>query len=122
MSQTSEWDAVIGRLEKLERQNRLAKLMGAAILFLAAALVLMGQAAPKQTVEANEFVLKDSNGRVRGRWSVEQGTIFPDVEYSMLSLTDANDKRGISLEMGSGPAMLFNNVNGKGQVSLVLSS
>ena len=54
-----------GRLEKLERQNRRMKQAGAVVLLFAGALLLMGQAPPRRMVEANEFVLKDGNGRVR---------------------------------------------------------
>ena len=67
--EASDWQAVVGRLEKLERQNRRLKQVGAVVLILAAAVLLMGQALPYQTVEANEFVLKDSrSGKVRGRF------------------------------------------------------
>ena len=76
MSQTSEWNAVMERLEKLERQNRRMKQAGALAMVLAA-IVLMGQSlttrtveaqtSVQRTVEANEFVLKDRNGQQRAR-------------------------------------------------------
>ena len=65
--EASDWQAVMGRLEKLERQNRHMKQMGVVVLILVAAVLLMGQASPPRTVEANEFILRDGNGRVRGR-------------------------------------------------------
>ena len=46
-------------LEKLERQNRRMKQAGVVALIIAAAVLLMGQASPNRTVEANEFVLRD---------------------------------------------------------------
>ena len=57
---------MIERLEKLERQNRRMKQAGAAVLVLAAAVLLMGQASPNRTVEANRFVLTDRSGNEQG--------------------------------------------------------
>ena len=62
-SPTLDWTAVVERLEKLERQNRRMKQACAAVLILAAAVLLMGQASPNRTVEANEFLLIDRKGR-----------------------------------------------------------
>ena len=72
--QPSDWTAVVERLEKLERHNRKLKQMGAVVLVLAASVLLMGQAAPKKTVEANEFILKDENGRISGSWIIVDGS------------------------------------------------
>jgi len=67
--ETSNWQALTERVEKLERQNRRLKQVSAVALILAAAVLLMGQASPNRTVEANEFILKDGNGMTRGKWS-----------------------------------------------------
>lgn len=86
-SPATEWNDVLKRLEKLEKQNRRIKQIGAAALIVIAAVVLIGQAlatraveaqaSPQCMVEANEFVLKDGNGTVRGRLSVS------DLEHRM---------------------------------------
>jgi hypothetical protein len=56
------------RLDKLERSNRRLKLSGLVVLVGLAAFALMGQARPPlQTVEAQEFVVKDAAGAVRAR-------------------------------------------------------
>jgi hypothetical protein len=56
------------RLDKLERSNRRLKLSGLVVLVGLAAFGLMGQARPPlQTVEAQEFVVKDAGGVVRAR-------------------------------------------------------
>lgn len=56
------------RLDKLERSNRRLKLSGLIVLVGLAAVGLMGQARPPlQTVEAQEFVVKDAGGAVRAR-------------------------------------------------------
>ncbi|HLY61934.1 MAG TPA: hypothetical protein VKV95_14405 [Terriglobia bacterium] len=65
-SQTPELQAVLERLEKLERQNRKLKRAGALALATVAAVVLMGQAVPKShIVEAEEFVARDSSGKIQ---------------------------------------------------------
>src|SRR3989338_10400780 len=65
---TSEWTAVMKRLEKVEKQNRRFKQIGALALILAGSVLLMGQASPQRTVEATRFVLKDANGKSRAEW------------------------------------------------------
>ena len=56
---------VMNRLERLEKQNRRIKQIGALALILIASVLLMGQASSKRTVEANQFMLKDTSGRLR---------------------------------------------------------
>ena len=56
---------LLQRLEKLERSNRRLKLSGLVVLFGLLAFGVMGQARPPlQTVEAQEFVVKDAGGNV----------------------------------------------------------
>jgi hypothetical protein len=57
------------RVERLERQNRWMKRMGVAAILSAGVLLVSGQAKvdTKKTVDANEFVLKDTNGVVRAK-------------------------------------------------------
>lgn len=60
---------VTQRLDRLERENRKLKLAGVATLIAITAVVLMGQATPKReakVIEAEQFILKDSEGRHRG--------------------------------------------------------
>jgi hypothetical protein len=57
--------AVLERLEKLERQNRRLKQVAVVGLALVGTLVLMGQATQKpRTVEADEFILRWPDGEV----------------------------------------------------------
>ena len=110
-SPTPDWTAVVARLEKLERQNRRMKQAGAVALILAAAVLLMGQAPATRTVEANEFVLKDSSGTVRGRFSTyEQNT--------HLWLYDANGKSRMWLHVGG--LVLWDN-DGKTRAALSMN-
>ncbi len=57
--------AIGDRIERLERENRRLKLTGIAALVLMLAVVLMGQAQPSRTLEANRIIVRDSAGRPR---------------------------------------------------------
>jgi hypothetical protein len=82
----SELAAVVARLEKVERQNRRLRGAGIAVLVLAVAGLLMGQAMPKaRIVEAEGFVLKDGAGKVRAELVV-------DKDGPVLRLSDENGK------------------------------
>lgn len=89
------------RVEKLERQNRRVKQAGAAVLILAAALVLMGQAPATRTVEASEFVLKDAEGKVLGRFGAFFGEpglhLYDSNGKPRATLQVFNDQAGLSL-------------------------
>ncbi len=68
-SQETTLEEIRERLIKLEGQNRRLKQMGAVALVVAASLLVMAQASPFKTVEANEFILRDNSGNVRARLS-----------------------------------------------------
>ena len=112
-SGTSEWTVVMNRLEKLEKQNRRMKQAGALVLILAAALVLMGQAPATRTVEANDFVLKDESGKVRGR-------LYMTALGPSFALLDENGKQRASLGvLADMPGLSLFDANGRGRVGLV---
>src|SRR2546422_1423096 len=65
---TSANSGLMRRLERLERSNRRLKIFAAAVLVGLAAIGVMGQARPPaQIVEAQEFIVRDTNGTVRAR-------------------------------------------------------
>ena len=70
---TSMIPILLERVERLERSNRRLKMCGLVSLVGLAAVGLMGQARPAlQTVEAQEFVVKDAGGVVRARLGSSQ--------------------------------------------------
>ena len=70
---TSMIPTLLERLEKLERSNRRLKLAGLVLVVALGAIGVMGQARPPlQTVEAQEFVVKDAGGVVRARLGASQ--------------------------------------------------
>lgn len=65
---------LLERLERLEQSNRRLKICGLVMLLGLAGVFAMGQARPPlQTVEAQEFVVKDASGVVRARLGASQG-------------------------------------------------
>ena len=66
------------RLLKLEKQNRLMKQFGTAVVIMISALLVMGPGSTKKTLEANEFILKDNANNVRARLSVQEPLDAPD--------------------------------------------
>jgi hypothetical protein len=83
------------RISKLEEKNQRLKKLNTAILVLLSAVLLMGQSAPSPRVlEAQKFVLKDSDGNVRG-WI---GTI------------------------GKGSELILGNVNAQPMIRLIVST
>lgn len=90
-SDTPDLSIILERIRKLEAQNQRLKKLSTAILLLLSAVLLMGQAAPSPRVlEAQKFVLKDSDGKIRG-W---MGTIGNGSE---LTLGNANAQPMIRL-------------------------
>jgi hypothetical protein len=62
------------RLEKLERENRRVKRIGALAALIGGSLLLMGQAKTSRTVEAESFVLKDPQGGLRATLDMWHGS------------------------------------------------
>jgi hypothetical protein len=110
-SRTPDIQAVLERLEKLERKNRRLKQSGIVALLVLCAVVLMGQAGPSRTIEATRFVLKDGEGRVRAELNLDEG--FPKVIL--------RDKKGLP-QVGLGgddePYLALTNTKNFGAVAL----
>ncbi len=70
-SNPARFEELERRLLSVEKQNRRLKQLGAALLVLVTSLIVMGQAPSKKTVEANEFILRDSGGNVRAKLSMD---------------------------------------------------
>ena len=62
---TPHMDAVLGRLDRLEREVRRWRLGATILLICAIAALVMGQTLPKpQVIEAQRFILRSSDGKV----------------------------------------------------------
>jgi len=117
--------ALVEHLKRLERRQaelqranrRLGSVIGAIIL-VTGALVLMGQTSQPQTLEATEFVLRGSDGKVRGAMGV-----LPDGAVG-LNLNDVKGQTRITLDVepDGSPGLDFYDPQGKLRVTLALSS
>jgi hypothetical protein len=109
--------ALLERLERLERSNRRLKICGLAVLLGVAAVGLMGQARPAlQTVEAQEFVVKDAGGVVSARLGASQsGTILS------LSHEGGRANLGVAGGRGQGAHLAISDSAGKVKGLLLLN-
>src|SRR5215469_10513399 len=108
----NDLDSMHQRLLRLEKQNRRFKQLGAGILLVIAALLLLtcqstnvttpSQAPTKKTVEANEFILKDGNGNVRARLRMGEGN-SPAGAVPQLDLLDEKGTLRVQLTGGREP-------------------
>jgi hypothetical protein len=116
-SGTPDLYIILGRITKLEAQNQRLKKLSTAILVFLSAVLLMGQTTPSHRVlEAQRFVLKDSEGNVRG-WmgtigkgsELTLGNVNAQPMIRLIVSTDSSDlhffgsrKSGINLGLDSG--------------------
>lgn len=138
-SQEPEWQAIVGRLERMERENRWWRRLGLLGVAGAAAVMLMGQGASgRRDVEAQSFVLLDGTGRLQARLGMLAGgpalqlfdqdgqgraalSIRPD-STPLLSLVDGTGRGGATLAVGANrdTALLLRDPEGKVRASLGL--
>jgi len=127
------------RLDRLERQNRLLRCGAFAALALVAAAVWIGAAAKGRTIEAERFVLRDAQGKVRAelltdpvfgprlRLSQANGRVRMELALKgttgpYLSLRDANGNDRAQLDAFSGnPGLTLYDSNAKSRVQIDLS-
>lgn len=90
---------LLARIEKLERDNRRLKKLGAAALMLIAALGLVAVARPiPNVIRAHEFEMVDNAGRVRIRMAVSP--LVPSVSAGAdISLFDGTGRKGEDLNV-----------------------
>ncbi len=112
--QTCDTQAILERLEKLERQNRRMKRAGIVVLVLLSVVVLMAQATTHQVLTAKMFILVDANGKTRASLDMVGGA-------PGLSLYDAKGNAFLSTS-ADGPYLLMNEADGKQGHVMHLSS
>ena len=99
----STMETLAGRLDRVERENRRLKQAGVVALAVIAAVVLMGQATGgkvAKVVEAEKFVLKDKDGKIRAIFGLAVG--HPVLTHPLaphLSFYDKQSKPRIKLAL-----------------------
>lgn len=116
---TSEVEMLVTRVGRLERQNRLLKLIGAGCALCVALFLLLGADKKPRTIEAEKIILLDSQGRGR----VTIGTPeFAGVAIDMKASDPAiwmTDENGTDRAILSADSLRFGNSKGKPLVALV---
>lgn len=119
-------DVLVRRLERLERQDRRIKRTGSLLFLGVATALLLGQSQCNSSkldvsrasdiVEAQEFVLRDTSGKVRAKIGMTTG-VGPE-----LSLLDSTGKKRLSLsisDIGGGNGVLgFDDKDGHRRILL----
>jgi hypothetical protein len=112
-AQISDPQSINIRLRKLERENRRMKQIGILFAVCASVLIVSGQSKTSKIVEATEFRLVDTAGRVRGSFSTENS-------ITSLMLTDLSEKVKVYLGVGvAGSTLTLGSVDGDTQIKLV---
>lgn len=116
---TPEVDMLAKRVGRLERENRLLKLIGIGCGLGIAVLLLAGADKKPRTIEAEKIILRDSRGRAR----VTIGTPeFAGVAIDMKASDPAiwlADENGTDRAILSADGLRFGNSKGKPLVALV---
>jgi hypothetical protein len=105
---TPELIAILGRLERLEKENRRFRRTGLVLLLVSACVFLASAAqSGRRTLTANEFVLVDHEGHARAKLAIESKRValtFLDQEgrkqMSLSGLRDDLGREHASLALG----------------------
>ena len=91
----TDYEALLERIGKVERENRRMKRGALALLIFPLAFMVMAQSPATKIVEANAFVLRDASGHCwRARlWFGPKPTKSPAA--AILTFYDATGERGI---------------------------
>lgn len=119
---TGELIERLSRLEsqqaKLQRSNRHMRIMTGAMLLVCGALFTMAQTSSTvpDTVEAQQFLLRDSTGKLRGAMGV-----LPDGAVG-LNLSDTNGRTRITVDLASSgtPGVDLYDQDGKVRATMAL--
>ena len=82
--------SIVGRLTEVEKQNRNLKRLFIVTLLLAGTVLLMGQATQNKVIEAQKFVVKSPDGKVRA-------VLSEDYDGADLVFKDSKGKDRISI-------------------------
>jgi hypothetical protein len=117
--QAIDLDQIISRLKRVEAENRKPKRLGLSVLVLVGAFLLMGQAQGTKTVEATQFNVKDSSGRIRAALGTIEG-------FTQLTLYGPEGVQNTNLSASmvlvgngpQGPYVTFTDAKGKTRLEL----
>jgi hypothetical protein len=145
VSESSELQSIVQRLSRVERQNHRLKKSGIIFLVGIAGMFLLGQASVRKVpaeIEAQKFILRDSQGRGRATLGFTpednspalvlnqtDGTLGASIKIgpqgrSMLSLYDrgGNPRALLSLDTDGSAGLTLGDADGKARAGLAVTS
>jgi hypothetical protein len=120
--ESMELRAIVARLARVERENRSLKRAGVSVLVILGAIFVMGQAQGTKTIDATQFNVRDSRGRIRGVLGTHEGFTFLNL-YGPEGVHSAGPSVSDSVMVGNGPEgqyVIFTDAKGKTRLDLVL--
>jgi hypothetical protein len=93
---STDYAGLLGRLQKLESENRMMKRFGSLVLIAMSGLMLMGQTNKSRSLESDSLVIRDAAGKVR----IELGTL--EDHSPILRMFGGLDSKNASLMLNSG--------------------
>ncbi len=97
-SSTSDFHSLAARVERLEKQNRRMRRLCVMLVLTPALVIVACQSRPALTVEAQKFVLRDKNGKVRAEIAMNYD-IGPK-GYPVVRLLDEGGKERTTIGAG----------------------
>jgi hypothetical protein len=98
----SDLEILMGRVERLERENLRFRRLGITALILIGAALAMGQAVPARTIEAESFLLKDVDGNLRAKLDAKDGStkllFFDRAGHERVALTSAENSAALEMK------------------------
>jgi hypothetical protein len=108
LTANENYSDLLGRLQKLERDNRRMKRVGAVVLIAITTLIFMGQTGKNRALDADSLVIRDANGRVR----IEFGMV--DDTSPTLKMYGGPDNKNASVVLTSNQKGSYLSLWGKG--------
>lgn len=110
--QSTDLDEILRVVQRLEKENRRFKRGALVILLLITALLVLGVAPPPRVLETEKLLLKDADGRVRGRLELDA------LGRPSLTFVDVKGLPEVSLLGGTDPSLILKQAGKDNQIQL----
>jgi hypothetical protein len=114
-TESENYSTLLGRLQKLERDNHRMKRVGTVALVAISALIFMGQAGKNRALEADSLTIRDDKGNAR----MELGTTAEHMPFVRMFGGSHDFPSLVLLAEPSGSSLLFMNGTGSMELSTV---
>jgi hypothetical protein len=105
----SSLESLAIRVAKLEAQNRRLKKAGIAALFIAMAVLTMGQAKPDRTIDVDSITAAKISARVI---ELREGSNTVKILLPGSIIVSEKDKANVNISTSDGPSLVLNDMDG----------